>query len=73
MKLVAMCRLRSSSYAALLTAGVCLAINVPGAATAASNKSNQIRVDTFCRKIQRTSSSMRELRRNVPSNLYRSC
>ena len=45
MKLVAMWRLKSSSYAALLTAGVCLAIDVPGAATAASNKSNQIRVE----------------------------
>ncbi len=29
MKLVAMWRLKSSSYAALLTAGVCLAIDVP--------------------------------------------
>jgi hypothetical protein len=45
MKLVAMWRLKSSSYAVLLTAGVCLAIDVPGAATAASNKSNQIRVE----------------------------
>ena len=45
MKLVAMWRLKSSSYAALLTAGVCLAIDVPGTAAAASNKSNQIRVE----------------------------
>ena len=45
MKLVAMWRLKSSSYAALITAGACLAIDVPDAATAASNKSNQIRVE----------------------------
>jgi hypothetical protein len=45
MKLVTMWRLKSSSYVALLSAGVCLAISVAGAATVSSNKSNQIRVE----------------------------
>jgi len=38
-------RLKSFSYVPLLTIAVCLAISGPGAATAASMKSNQIRVE----------------------------
>ena len=45
MKLISIAWLKSSGFVAILTAGVCLAINVSGAATAAKYKPNQIRVE----------------------------
>jgi hypothetical protein len=45
MKVVAIVRLKSSGFVAILTAGVCLATNSSGAGTAANYKPNQIRVE----------------------------
>ena len=45
MNLAALGRLKLFRYVVVLTAGVCLAINVSGLATAAPYKSKQIRVE----------------------------